>query len=58
MGFTTEGDVMLQEGGGSTRICAGFDSDMDGEIIDIEVFFIFQILDLLPITPGTGHGKH
>ena len=59
MGFTTEGDVMLQEGGGSARICAGFDNDMvqEGILIDDRVHFIFTIADLSSTIPGTGHGK-
>ena len=52
-----EGDVMLQEGGGSARICAGFDS-MDGVMIDSGVDFILIVTDLSPVTPGTGHGKN
>ena len=57
VGFTMEGDLMLQEGGGSARVCAGFDNNMDGmTIIDDRVFIIFTITDLSPITPGTGHG--
>ena len=47
---------MLQEGGGSARICAGFDNDMDGITIDNRVFLIFTISDLSPTNPGTGHG--
>lgn len=59
VGFKMEGDVMLQEGGGSARICAGFDiDDMDGIIIDSGVDFVFIIADLSPIIPGTGHGKY
>ena len=47
---------MLQEGGGSARICAGFDNDMRNTKLNNEVFFIFTITDLSPINPGTGHG--
>ena len=47
---------MLQEGGGSAGICAGFDNDMRNTKLNNEVFFIFTITDLSPINPGTGHG--
>ena len=59
VGFTMAGDAMLQEGGGSAKICAGFDDeDMDGIEIDNGVDFIFIVADLSPITPGTGHGNY
>lgn len=58
VGFTMEGDTMLQEGGGSTKICAGFDAeDMDGIEIDSGVDFIFVVANLSSITPGTGYGN-
>ena len=55
VGFTTVGDVILEEGGSSAPICAGFDSDMDGMTIDTGAYLVITIVDLL-LTPGTGHG--
>ena len=58
VGFKTDGDIMLQEGGGSARVCAGFDSDVDTKTIDSKVFFILKVTDLSALNPGSGHGTY
>ena len=39
--YRIQGYMMLQEGGGSKRVCVGFD---DAATIDIEVYFTVAIL--------------
>lgn len=56
VGFKNVGDIMLQEGGGSERVCVGFDSAMENVTIDSEVYFILEI-DSKASFPGSGHGN-
>ena len=51
-GFTHDGDIELQEGGGSAWVCVSLEPE--DLLIDERVYFIFSINDS---TSGTGNGK-
>ena len=58
VGFKNETNIMLQEGVGSVRVCAGFDT-MDNVTIDgMDFSFIIVAINFTIVTPETGHSKN